>query len=310
MADLINEIGFVGLGRMGFNMVSRILQNSKIRVVVYNRSKEPVQRAVDMGAESSESIKELVRKLKRERKVVWLMLPAGEITENHFQEILNLLDKRDVIIDGGNANFQDSKRRHEQASKKGIDMLDVGVSGGVVAAERGYSMMVGGKKEVFEFVEPVFKAMCIEKGYNLVSEKSGSGHYVKMIHNAIEYGMMQAIGEGFDLLKNGSYKDLELEKIARVWNNGTIINSFLMEMTENSLKNNGKELEKLEPWIDDSGEGQWASQEAIIQEVPFVANTYALHARRISRDDSSYAFKIIAAMRNEFGGHAVKKKDE
>ncbi len=300
-----DEIGFIGLGRMGANMVSRILDKKGIRVVVWNRSPGPMEEAVKKGAEGAGSIKELAGMLKADRKVVWLMLPAGEITENAFKEVSGLLRKGDIIIDGANSNFHDTLRRHEEAEKTGIEMLDVGVSGGIIAKERGYPMMVGGKKDIYEHCLPVLQSFGIEEGYSLVGGP-GSGHYVKMVHNAVEYGMMQAIAEGFDLLENGRIKGLDLGMIAHVWNHGTIVSSFLMEMVENALKKSPK-LDYLKPYVDDSGEGRWGAIEAMEHSVPFAANTYALHARYISRDADSLAFRMLAAMRNEFGGHEIKK---
>lgn len=297
------ELGFFGLGRMGANMVARLLQ-ANVKVVVWNRSPEPVKEAVKKGAEAGKTTQEVVKKLKG-KKVVWLMLPAGEVTEQKFQELLKILSKGDVIIDGANSNFHDTIRRHEEARKKGIEMLDAGVSGGIVAAKQGYAMMVGGKKSTYQYCGPIFKSMGFPEGYGLVGE-GGAGHYVKMIHNAIEYGMMQAIAEGFDLLKNGRFKGLDLPGISHIWNHGTIVSSFLMEMVEQALAKSGS-LSYLKAHVDDSGEGRWSAIEAMEHSVPFTVNTYALHARYLSRDKNSFAFRMLAAMRNEFGGHAIKK---
>ncbi|MBR9690259.1 decarboxylating 6-phosphogluconate dehydrogenase [Candidatus Woesearchaeota archaeon] len=299
------EIGFIGLGKMGANMVKRMLKSKKIKVVVWNRSPKPVKQAVKNGATGAKNVSDLVLKLKSKRKVVWLMLPAGKVTEDKFQEVLGLLNKNDVIIDGANSNFHDTLRRHKEAKKKGISMLDVGVSGGIIAANKGYPMMIGGEASVYKYVKPIFDSFGIKEGYDLVGP-GGAGHYVKMIHNAIEYGMMQAISEGVDLLENGRVKNLDLQKISHIWNNGTIISSFLMEMTENALKKSPK-LNYLKPYVEDSGEGKWSAIEAMEFGVPFVVNTYALHARYQSRDKNSFAFRMLAAMRNEFGGHAIKK---
>lgn len=299
------EIGFIGLGRMGAHMVQRLL-NYDTHVVVWNRSPEPRKKAVEHGAVEATSVKQLVGKLKQKPKVVWIMLPSGQVTEDKFQEVLGLLKKGDIIIDGANSNFHDTMRRHEEAKKKGINMLEAGVSGGLIGAEQGYAMMIGGQKKTFQFCRPYFDALCIKEGYDLVGE-GGAGHYVKMIHNAIEYGMMQAIGEGFDLLENGRFKDLDLRKISHVWNNGTIISSFLMQMAENALKKD-KKLRYLQPHIDDTGEGRWSAIEALDHGVPFNVNTYALYARYASRDKNSMAYRMVAALRNEFGGHAIKGK--
>jgi len=300
------EIGFIGLGRMGINMVTRLLQKKQTVVHVWNRSAEKMDEVAKLGAKPTKDIKSLVSSLTQKPKIVWLMLPSGKVTEDAFEEVLGLLSKGDILIDGANSNFHDSIRRHKIAKDRGIRMLDVGVSGGVVAATRGYAMMIGGDKSAFELCKPLFDDMCQTDGYAHVSEDGGSGHYVKMIHNAVEYGMMQAISEGFDLLKNGRYKSVDLYKVSHLWNHGTIVSSFLMEMVENALSKDAK-LDYLKPYVEDNGEGKWAAIEAMDYSVPFVTNTYALHARYISRDSNSYAFRMLAAMRNEFGGHAIKK---
>ena len=299
------ELGFIGLGKMGLNMVSRMLQSKKVNVVVWNRSPEKVKLMEKNGATGSHSIKDLVSKLKPKKRIIWLMLPSGEVTENAFQDLLGYLNKGDIIIEGANSNFNDTLRRHKEASKKGIDMLDVGVSGGIVAAKTGYPMMIGGEKSVYKYCKPIFDSFGLKEGYDLVGPE-GSGHYVKMIHNAVEYGMMQAISEGFDLLDNGRFNDLDLKKISHVWNHGCIVSSFLMQMVEQALTKSNN-LDYLKPYVDDSGEGKWAAMEAMKHSVPFVTNTYALHARYTSRDKNSFAFRMLSAMRNEFGGHEIKK---
>jgi len=298
-------LGIIGLGRMGLNMANRLLSKGNISVIGYNRDSEKVDELVQKGGIGASSPLDLVKKLTPGQRIVWLMLPNGAPTEDTFQLVLKQLVKGDIIIDGGNSNFHDSIRRHKQAAEKNILMLDVGVSGGVVAATRGYALMVGGPSAAYARCEPIFKDLAIAQGYAHVGEDGGSGHYVKMIHNAIEYGMMQAIAEGFDLLENGRMKNLDLPKISHLWNHGTIVSSFLMEMVENALMKDAK-LEYLAPHVDDNGEGRWAAIEAMEHSVPFVANTYALHARYISRDKNSLAFRMLAAMRNEFGGHAIK----
>ncbi|MCK5072750.1 MAG: decarboxylating 6-phosphogluconate dehydrogenase [Bacteriovoracaceae bacterium] len=299
------EIGFIGLGRMGQNMVSKMLSSKKIGVTVWNRTWGKVQQMVDQGANGAKNIEDLVKSLNHSRKIVWLMLPAGNVTEEIFQQLLNLLGEDDIIIEGANSNYKDSIRRHKEADKKGIQMLDVGVSGGIIAAQTGYPMMVGGDKKTFDYLAPVFTSFGIAEGVDLMGGP-GSGHYVKMIHNAIEYGMMQAISEGFDLLKNGSMKGLDLKKISHLWNHGTIISSFLMRMAENALEKDIN-LDQIKAFVEDSGEGKWSVEEAIANNVPFIANTYALQARFQSRDKNSYTFKMLSALRNEFGGHPVKR---
>lgn len=301
------EVGFVGLGRMGGNMAARLLETRRHRVVVHDRAEEAVERLRRQGATGTGSVAELVAALTQPRRVVWLMLPAGEITEAVFQEVLGLLRPGDVIIEGANSHFRDTVRRHAQAAERGVDMLDVGVSGGIVAAARGYPMMIGGRREVFELCRPLFADLSVEGGFDLVGEAPGAGHYVKMVHNAIEYGMMQAIAEGFDLLRGGSYGDLDLTRIARLWNHGTIISSFLMQMVAQALEREPG-LDGLLPHVEDSGEGRWAAAEAIEHAVPFAVNTLALHARFASRRSNSYAMRLLAAMRREFGGHAVQRR--
>lgn len=308
MGGKVAQLGFIGLGRMGFNMVSRLLEKGFSDVVVYNRSQDKVEELVKKGAKGAKSVEALVSALNPDGpRVVWLMLPAGEVTEEHFKQLLVLLKKGDVLIDGANSNFHDSIRRHKEAKAKGVRMLDIGVSGGVVAAERGYAMMAGGDKDAYAHVEPILKLMCADKAYALVGEEGGSGHYVKMIHNAIEYGMMQAIAEGFDLLKHGRFKELDTTRISQLWNHGTIVQSFLMEMVQNALEKDG-ELSKLKPFVEDNGEGRWSAIEALEHGVPFTVNTHALYARYTSRDPDSFAFKLLAAMRGEFGGHRVIEK--
>ncbi len=301
------QIGFAGLGRMGKNMVKRLL-GAHHSVVVWNRSPGPVEEAAKEGAIPASTLKELAQKLESKPRVVWFMLPAGDVTEEKINEIVPFLDKGDIIIDGGNSDFHDSLRRHRELAEKGLLFLDIGVSGGLEGAKSGYCMMVGGSPDAYETIKPFLDSLCMKEGYAYMGE-GGSGHYVKMVHNAIEYGMMQAIAEGFDLLANGRFKNLDLLKISRVWNHGSIVRSFLMECAEKSFEHSS-ELSGLKPFVQDSGEGKWAAIEAVEHSVPFVVNTYALHARYISRQDNSFAFRILAAMRNVFGGHPVKRPEE
>jgi len=300
------EIGFIGLGRMGANMVNRMLESKNLDVHVWNRSEGPRLEAKKNGATAHETVEGLISSLKQKKKIVWMMLPSGKITEEMFQNLLGLLNKGDIIIDGANSNYLDTIRRHKEANEKGIEMLDTGVSGGIVAATRGYPMMIGGAKKTYDYCLEIYESFGYKEGYALVGEAGGSGHYVKMIHNAIEYGMMQAISEGFDLLKNGRFENLDLLNISHIWNHGTIVESFLMQMTEQALEKDPN-LGYLKPYVDDNGEGKWAAIEAMNHNVPFVVNTYALNARYISRDSNSFTFKMLAAQRAEFGGHPIKK---
>ena len=299
------ELGFIGLGRMGGNMVARLLAKQAIRVVVHDRAAPPMQALVALGARCARSPTQLVSMLSDTPRVVWLMLPAGEVTEVIYREVREQLGDGDILIDGANSNHRDTSRRAVECAARGIRLLGVGVSGGIVAADSGYPMMIGGDAAAYEYCLPVFEGLGLEHGYARVGSDPSAGHYVKMVHNAIEYGMMQAIAEGFDLLQNGSVKGLDLAGIAGIWNHGTIVSSFLMQMTANALARDG-ELSGVAPYVADSGEGRWAAIEAMEHGVPFVANTYALHARYQSRDANSLALRMLAAMRREFGGHAIK----
>ncbi len=299
------ELGFIGLGRMGGNMVARLLAQPAFSVVVHDRAEAPVDALVAMGARAAGSPTQLVSMLAGSPRVVWLMLPAGEVTEVIYREVREQLREGDILIDGANSNHRDTSRRAVECAARGIRLLGVGVSGGIVAADSGYPMMIGGDPAAYGHCLPVFEGLGLEKGYALVGSDPSSGHYVKMVHNAIEYGMMQAIAEGFDLLQNGSVKGLDLPGIAGIWNHGTIVSSFLMQMTANALARDA-DLSGLAPFVADSGEGRWAAIEAMEHSVPFVANTYALHARYQSRDPNSLALRLLSAMRREFGGHAVK----
>lgn len=307
MSKIPMEIGFIGLGRMGKNMVLRLLENSN-RVVVWNRSPEPVEEVEKKGAIPSTSITNLMDQLINTPKIIWIMLPAGDITEQMINKISPYLKKGDILVDGGNANFNDSIRRNKNLDKKGINFMDIGVSGGLIGAKKGYCMMAGGEKSAFEHIKPLLSAMCIKDGFAYMGE-SGTGHYVKMIHNSIEYGIMQAMAEGFELLHRGRFKNLNLKDITHVWNHGSIISSFLMVMAENAFKSDPI-LKHIEPCcVKDSGEGHWAALEAMEYSIPFTVNTYALHARYASRDPESMAYKTLNALRNEFGGHPIKTRE-
>jgi 6-phosphogluconate dehydrogenase len=248
-----------------------------------------------------------VASLLKPPRILWLMLPAGEVTEKIFSEVLPTLSPGDILIDGGNSHFTDSLRRHETCEKRGVNFIDIGVSGGLKGAEIGYCCMAGGEHAAFEHIEPILRDISIEGGY-LYCGPAGSGHYVKMVHNAIEYAEMQAIGEGFEVLKEGHYKGkLDLYAISKLYNHGSIIRGFLMECTENALAKD-KELARIGDYIEDNGEGKWTIQEALEHGIPFLSGTHALYSRYLSRQNESFAYKIVAAQRNEFGGHKVKEK--
>jgi 6-phosphogluconate dehydrogenase len=288
------KLGMVGLGRMGGNMTKR-LENDGHVVQTYARS----------GGGTADSLEELVGQLEP-RRAVWLMIPAGDPTEEAVHELLGLLDAGDVIVDGGNSNFKDSKRRAGLAAEKGVGYIDAGVSGGIWGLANGYCLMVGGEDDSVSFLEPAFKTLAPEDGYAHVGP-SGAGHFVKMVHNGIEYGLMQAYAEGFDIM-NSSEFDLDLHDIAGIWRYGSVVRSWLLELLHTALENEGNELEHIAGYVEDSGEGRWTVFEAINESVPAPVISAALFARFASREDESFAAKINAALRNQFGGHAVRSE--
>lgn len=298
------EIAILGLGRMGKGIALRLKERGH-DVLAWNRSPEPREEVKAQGCRVVEDHAEIAKLLAPPR-TVWLMLPSGDVTESIFTSMLKQLSPGDIIIDGGNSHYKDSIRRSQLASIKGINFVDVGVSGGTLAAKIGYCTMAGGSKEAFDHIEPVLKDMSVENGY-MHCGAAGAGHYVKMVHNAIEYAQMQAIGEGFDVLKNGHYKDLDLAAVSRLYCNGSIIRGYLMDCTRQALEKDPA-LAKIADFIEDNGEGKWTVQEALEHGIPFLSGTHALYSRYLSRQEESFAYKIVAAQRNEFGGHKVKEK--
>ncbi|MBI2763311.1 MAG: decarboxylating 6-phosphogluconate dehydrogenase [Chloroflexi bacterium] len=296
------RIGFIGLGRMGANMVRRLLRDGH-EIVAYNRSPEKTQEIASEGAEPSLSIAELVGKLARPR-TVWIMVPAGDATEAQIVELMEHLEPGDTIVDGGNTNFHDDVRRHAELAGRGVQYVDAGVSGGIWGLEVGFCLMVGGEPAAVAPLEPVFRSLAPEGGY-IHAGAPGAGHYVKMIHNGIEYGMMQAYAEGFEILHASGYA-LDLAAIADNWMHGSVVRSWLLELLGLAYKGQGQDLEHLKGWVADSGEGRWTVQEAIDRDVPAPVITIALQTRFRSRQEDSYGAKVLAALRNEFGGHAVK----
>jgi 6-phosphogluconate dehydrogenase len=286
----------VGLGRMGANMVERLREHGHT-VETYARTNP--ERTAD-------SLVELAAKLPQPR-VVWLMIPAGDPTENAFQTLLGLLEDGDVVVDGGNSNFRDSQRRAAEAAKKDVFFLDAGVSGGIWGLKEGYCVMVGGDETAFGLVEPFLKDLTEEGGYAYVGP-SGAGHFVKMVHNGIEYGMMQALAEGFEIMKASEFP-LDLDRVAALWQHGSVVRSWLLDLLVLALKEDPG-LEKIRGYVDDSGEGRWTVFNAIDESVPAPAITMALFARFASRQDESFAAKVNAALRQQFGGHAVKAVDD
>jgi 6-phosphogluconate dehydrogenase len=290
------KLAMIGLGRMGGNMVKRLEQGGH-ELATYARS----------GGGTASSLEELVGQLEPTR-VVWLMIPAGDPTEGAFQELLGLLDEGDVIVDGGNSNFRDSQRRHGLAAEKGIRFVDAGVSGGIWGLEVGYCLMVGGDDDAVQEVESAFQTLAPEDGYAHVGS-SGAGHFVKMVHNGIEYGLMQAYAEGFEVMERSEF-DLDLHEIAGIWRYGSVVRSWLLELLVAAFEKEGTHLDRIESYVEDSGEGRWTIAEAIAEDVPVPVISSALFARFASRQEESFAAKITAALRNQFGGHAVKAVEQ
>jgi 6-phosphogluconate dehydrogenase len=300
------KFGMIGLGRMGGNMVSRLLKGGH-EVVVWNRSPEPIQEKAKEGAIASSSVEDLVSKLESPR-AVWVMLPAGDPTEATIQHLIGLLGTGDLIIDGGNSNYKDSQRRGALLKEHGLHFVDVGTSGGIWGITEGYSMMVGGEDEAVNQIRPLLETLApaADQGWGHVGPV-GSGHFTKMIHNGIEYGMMQAYAEGFEILRAKEEFDLDLHQIAELWRTGSVVRSWLLDLTAAALKENPT-MEGIKDWVADSGEGRWTVFEAIDKDVPAPVITLSLMMRFVSRQDESFAAKLLAAMRNQFGGHAIKRE--
>ena len=299
------EIGMIGLGRMGGNMVQRLL-NGGHRVVAYDPRDEAVQAAGRGGGVGASSISDMVQKLEAPR-AVWVMVPAGEPTDSSISSLHEVLSAGDVVVEGGNSNYKDSVRQAAQLQGKGILFLDAGTSGGIWGLAEGYSLMVGGDPEAFRRLEPIFQTLAPapDKGYGYVGP-AGAGHFVKMIHNGIEYGMMQAYAEGFELMQAKTDFNLDLPQIARIWQHGSVVRSWLLDLTVEALSEDSG-LEHLQAYVEDSGEGRWTVQESIELGVPAPVITLSLQARFRSRQDSPYGARLLAAMRNQFGGHAVRQ---
>ena len=296
----------IGLGKMGANMTERLLKGGH-QVVVYDRDPAPVAAAAALGASPSDSIEDLVNKLSAPR-AVWVMVPAGEPTEGVVNALADLLSPGDTVIDGGNSNYKDALRRAAALRERGLHFVDVGTSGGVWGLAEGYSMMVGGEKEVVDRLRPLFETLAPapDKGWGHVGP-CGAGHFVKMVHNGIEYGLMQAYAEGFEILKVKEDFDLDLHQIAQIWRYGSVVRSWLLDLTAAALSED-QDLSDVRGWVADSGEGRWTVAEAIDVDVPAPVITLSLLMRLASRQEKSYAAKLLAAMRNQFGGHAVLKE--
>ncbi|UCC61365.1 MAG: decarboxylating 6-phosphogluconate dehydrogenase [Dehalococcoidia bacterium] len=301
------ELGMIGMGRMGSNMARRLLEAGH-RVVVYDPVPEAVMAVVAQGAVEATSAADLVSKIAAPR-TVWLMVPAGDPTESAIASLAAELSSGDTIIDGGNSYYKDSMRRAAALADKGISFLDVGTSGGICGLAEGYCLMVGGDTGVFRHIEPIFKSLAPlpDRGYGHVGP-CGSGHYVKMIHNGIEYGMMQAYAEGFELMQAKQEFGLNLYRIAEIWRYGSVIRSWLLDLTARALQDNPK-LDGIQAYVEDSGEGRWTVQESVELGVPAPIITQSLQARFRSRQNQPFAARLLAALRNQFGGHAVKKAE-
>jgi 6-phosphogluconate dehydrogenase len=297
------QIGFVGLGKMGGNMVHRIRRDSDHEVVAFDFSEDAVKTAEEHGADGAGSLEELVGKLQAPR-AVWIMVPAGDPTQKTIDTLLGLLEAGDMIVDGGNSHFTQSVARHSLCAEHQIQFVDVGTSGGVWGLEVGYCMMVGGDNEAVERLAPILDVLAPPDGWAHMGA-SGSGHYVKMVHNGIEYGLMQAYAEGFDLLSKSEY-GLDNERIANLWGQGSVVRSWLLELAARAFAADGNDLHSLEGYVEDSGEGRWTLESGIDHDVPMPALTAALFARFSSRGNGDYSARMLAALRNQFGGHAVK----
>jgi len=298
------QLGMIGLGRMGGNMTERLLRGGH-DVVVWDRAPEAVAKSVALGAAGAADLADLVQRLAAPR-VVWIMVPAGKPVDDTIEALLATLAPGDTIIDGGNSNFHDTMRRAERCRARGVELVDAGTSGGIWGLENGYCLMVGGDAAAVRRCEPIFRTLAPPDGYQHVGP-SGSGHYVKMVHNGIEYGMLQAYAEGYEILHaSRDFPGLDLRAIAAVWNHGSVVRSWLNELAERAFAKE-PDLESLRGYVEDSGEGRWTVQEAIDLDVPAPVITLSLLARFRSRQADSFGAKVIAALRNEFGGHAVKK---
>jgi len=300
------QIGFVGLGRMGGNMVHRIHRDSEHEVVAFDMSSGAVEEAVGHGASRAGSLQELVAQLEAPRSV-WIMVPAGDPTRETIDKLAELLDEGDAIVDGGNSKWTDSRDRGARLAERGLHFVDVGTSGGVWGLEVGYCMMVGGSDEAVGRLAPILDVLAPPEGWGHMGP-SGAGHYVKMVHNGVEYGMMQAYAEGFEIMHASDY-DVDLEKVAHLWNQGSVIRSWLLELAERAFADEGRDLERLEGYVEDSGEGRWTILDAMDNDVPSPVISMALMARFYSRRNGDYTARVLAALRNQFGGHAVKAHD-
>ena len=294
------QIGIIGLGKMGYNLMLNVMEHNH-KTVVYDVNADAVAKAVEDGAQGAASIQQLVNSLQAPR-VIWMMVPAGELTDSVIEQVRGWLEAGDILIDGGNSNYKESIRRADQLTEQGVHFLDVGTSGGTSGARSGACTMIGGNKAAFDSVEQLFSDICVKDGY-LHAGDSGSGHFLKMVHNGVEYGMMQAIAEGFELLEKSDF-DFDFEKVARVWNNGSVIRSWLMELTENAFTKDAR-LDGLKGIMHSSGEGKWTLETALDLQTATPVIALSLLMRYRSLEENTFSGKVVAALRNEFGGHSV-----
>ncbi len=296
------RIGFVGLGKMGAKMTERLLRGGH-EIAVYDKSTDNAKSTQEIGAIATNSLENLIKNLPG-KKIVWLMVPPGEPVDENLEDLLPLMKDGDIIIDGGNSNWRESQKRAAKTKQKGINFIDCGTSGGVWGLENGYCLMYGGEPEAVKILEPIFKTLAPENGY-IHCGSCGSGHFVKMIHNAIEYGMMQAYAEGFELMQNSDF-DFDLKGISQTWMHGSVIRSWLLELAGNALSEDPK-LDSIKDYVQDSGEGRWALQSAIDFDTPAPVLAASLFTRFRSRQDETFSGKMLAALRQQFGGHSTKK---
>lgn len=306
------QIGILGLGRMGQGMTQRLLAGGH-DVVVWNRSPEPVSEAVNTGAVAAASPEEVITKLSTPR-VVWVMLPsinkedpaAKTVTDEMIERLLGSLEAEDILIDGGNSRWTKSQQHDAWCKEKNVRFLDIGTSGGILGPKKGYAMMAGGDQSAWDYIQPLIASMTPQDGGGHFGS-AGAGHFVKMVHNAIEYGMMQAFAEGMNLLENGQYAGMDLAQVAHVWDSGSIVQSLLSELLAEALDED-PHLERIGGVVDENGEGQWAAEAALEKKIPFLVNTAAVFQRHNSKEFDDYANRTLAILRNKFGGHAVEKK--
>lgn len=301
------ELAMIGLGKMGLNMATRLARGGH-RVIGYARTVATVEEAVKLGVEGAHSLEEVVSKLNAPR-IVWVMVPAGQVTYDTIEKLSNLLSNGDIVIDGGNSNYKDSVSHAAMLEPKGIDFIDCGTSGGIWGLTEGYSLMIGGQAEAVEKMRPIFETLAPapDKGWGHVGPH-GAGHFVKMVHNGIEYGLMQAFAEGYSILKAKKEFELDLAQISHIWQHGSVVRSWLLDLAARALDEDTK-LANIKPWVADSGEGRWTVFESIDLDVAAPVITLALQMRFLSRDEENFTARMLAALRNQFGGHAVKKAE-